>query len=110
MFGLHSLARYPPKECLDTPHAHDVLKNIGYTVLYTVQCTLYTELYTVWHQCCICHCFHSHGDDGGCGGGGGGGCCGSCDGACGCVGVVVVAMVVTPFLRVAVVIVIGALE
>ena len=53
--------------------------------------------------------------EGGCGGAGGGnvcsggGCFGSCDGACGHGGVVVVAMVVTAFLRVAVVIVVGAL-
>ena len=80
MFGLHSLARYPPKESLDTPHANGVLKNIGYSVLYTVQCTLYTVLYTVWHQCCICQYFHSHGADGGGDGGGSGGVVCGCDG------------------------------
>ena len=57
----------------------------------------------MWGFCCCC------GGGNVCGGGGGGGCCGICDRACGSGSVVVVAMVVTAFLRVAVVKAVGAL-
>ena len=78
-------------------------------------------MYTVWPKNCNCHYFSSCGVDGGgdrgsgdgCGGGGGGGggswdSCGG--GGVGCGGLVVVAVVVTIFVRVAVVIDVGALQ
>ena len=89
--------QYPHNESLDTPHAYGVLKNMVYTVLYTVRkkALILTFLQPWW-------C--GGGDDGGVcdggsrdGGGGGGG-----DGG----GVVVV----TDFVRMAGIIVVGALQ